>query len=819
MNQRHTVALAAGTATLMAAFPMSGIFGTWTWVLYSAFAIASVTGAAIAARALRGRIWVQLLAMLGALTIMMTWLAHAPHAFLGTIPTRATLRAFGELLSSASADIRRSGLPVPDSPGLLFMTALGIGLVAVAVDLCAVGLRRPALAGFPMLAIYAIPVFVRVDSVSPVPFVIGAIGFLWLLVADNVERVRRFGRRFTGDGRGVDVWEPSPLAAAGRRLTVFGVALAVLIPLVVPGMTSGFLSRQNGFGTGPGPGSGIRGTSAVNLFADLTGQLKRDKPFEMLKVSTNNPNPYYLRFAVADQLTAAGFRNTVPASGQAVTARGIPDPALKVPGVNQRSYHATVAITDFNMSYLPIYQRLATTQKLDGSWLYDSVGNQVYSARSNTKGKSYSFDYVATEYSPVALNSAGNIEPTSSVNQYAVVPQQQPQLVEQKVRELIQGKTTEYEKVRAILRYFSKENGFTYALSTKEGTSSSELVNFLTNKQGYCQQYAVAMAWMVRTAHYPARVAFGFNKGGSRQDDTLSLTNLNLHAWTEVYFPNFGWVPFDPTPAQSGSAKPDWAPDADSKTAPNGLDPGGTVSGPDVNRSDDIGGAPHDPRERDSGSGTSVNIGNQAPTWPWWLLGGVVVLLVLASLPALRRAALRRRRRAGPAGGRPVTTAAGSGAPPGQMAVVVSPAVAVREAHAAWDELVDTLMDYRVPVTDAYTPRVVARRVTRELVLSGSPADALKLLGQAEEQARYARVPTVSGNLGAALRAVRRAVAATATRRVRLRAALFPPSVVQRWRYRAGTAGAALVNRAGRIRDGLVDTLSPRRLLARRSNR
>ena len=66
-----------------------------------------------------------------------------------------------------------------------------------------------------MLAIYSVPVAVCPDSVPPVPFVIGAAGFLWLLVTDNVDRVRRFGRRFTGDGRDVDVWEPSPLSSAG----------------------------------------------------------------------------------------------------------------------------------------------------------------------------------------------------------------------------------------------------------------------------------------------------------------------------------------------------------------------------------------------------------------------------------------------------------------------------------------------------------------------------------------------------------------------------------------------------------------------------
>ena len=44
------------------------------------------------------------------------------------------------------------------------------------------------------------------------------------------------------------------------------------------------------------------------------------------------------------------------------------------------------------------------------------------------------------------------------------------------------------------------------------------------------------MAWLVRAAGIPARVAFGFTNGSKRDGDTYTLTNLNLHAWTEVYF-------------------------------------------------------------------------------------------------------------------------------------------------------------------------------------------------------------------------------------------------------------------------------------------
>ena len=122
--------------------------------------------------------------------------------------------------------MRNLGIPVYDRKGLLFLTTAGIGLVAVLVDLVAVdaappGRGRPADArhlrgaGRDLL-----------DAISFVPFVIGALGYLWLLVTDSVDRVRLFGRRFTGDGRGVDMWEPSPLAAIGRRIAVIGVLLA-----------------------------------------------------------------------------------------------------------------------------------------------------------------------------------------------------------------------------------------------------------------------------------------------------------------------------------------------------------------------------------------------------------------------------------------------------------------------------------------------------------------------------------------------------------------------------------------------------------------
>src|SRR5690606_8063077 len=208
--------------------------------------------------------------------------------------------------------VATQALPVPDHDGLLLLTMAGIGLVAVSIDLLAVGLRRPALTGLPMLAVYSVPVAVSHESVSGFAFLLGVLGYLWLVATDNLERVRRFGRRFTGEGRSVQPWEPSPLAAAGRRLTVLGVVIALALPLAVPGMTSGLIDR---FGQGfPGSGTGGAGgnPTAVNLFAQLDGLLNRDETVELLRVTTDDPEPFYLRVGTADVITRQGFNHRSP---------------------------------------------------------------------------------------------------------------------------------------------------------------------------------------------------------------------------------------------------------------------------------------------------------------------------------------------------------------------------------------------------------------------------------------------------------------------------------------------------------------------------
>ncbi len=71
---------------------------------------------------------------------------------------------------------------------------------------------------------------------------------------------------------------------------------------------------------------------------------------------------------------------------------------------------------------------------------------------------------------------------------------------------------------------------------------------FLFDTQtGYCDYYASAMVVLLRLMGIPARLAAGY-AGGDAEGDTLLIRERHAHSWPEVYFPGWGWVPFEPTP-------------------------------------------------------------------------------------------------------------------------------------------------------------------------------------------------------------------------------------------------------------------------------
>src|SRR5690606_30004187 len=170
---RHRLGLVAAAATLLGTAPLGSMFEDWDWLFHCLVAVGLVAAGAAAARLLRAPVWGQVLAMLAALALALTWLFRSGEEPLGLLPGPATVVHFGELFNQLPAEIRTQALPVPGVDPFLLATALGVGLVAILVDVCVVGLRRPALAGLPMLAVYSVPVAISLESVSAISFAIG----------------------------------------------------------------------------------------------------------------------------------------------------------------------------------------------------------------------------------------------------------------------------------------------------------------------------------------------------------------------------------------------------------------------------------------------------------------------------------------------------------------------------------------------------------------------------------------------------------------------------------------------------------------------
>jgi transglutaminase-like putative cysteine protease len=110
-----------------------------------------------------------------------------------------------------------------------------------------------------------------------------------------------------------------------------------------------------------------------------------------------------------------------------------------------------------------------------------------------------------------------------------------------------------YEAAALLETWFREAGGFTYDEQPPAPIGGTPaLVDFVNEtKRGYCQHYAGAMALMLRLLGVPSRVAVGFTSGEySKDDKEWVVKDTNAHAWVEVWFPEFGWIPFDPTPGR-----------------------------------------------------------------------------------------------------------------------------------------------------------------------------------------------------------------------------------------------------------------------------
>jgi transglutaminase-like putative cysteine protease len=122
-------------------------------------------------------------------------------------------------------------------------------------------------------------------------------------------------------------------------------------------------------------------------------------------------------------------------------------------------------------------------------------------------------------------------------------------------RRLAAGARSEWEVVARVQRYLLDGDRFRYTTDVP-APGRHPLVDFLLRTHaGYCQHFAGAAALLLRLAGVPARMVAGFATG-IRKGGGYEVRDVDAHAWIEVYFQGYGWVPFNPTPAADAATIP-----------------------------------------------------------------------------------------------------------------------------------------------------------------------------------------------------------------------------------------------------------------------
>ncbi|MGG4170130.1 transglutaminase domain-containing protein [Rossellomorea vietnamensis] len=221
----------------------------------------------------------------------------------------------------------------------------------------------------------------------------------------------------------------------------------------------------------------------------------------------------------------------------------------------------------------------------NGYFSFNPIDEKVTSYKEpdeTVKLDEYELSYRSPSYSQKRMKAANEeqeiMQVPEFVDRYTQLPDTTPQRVKDLAVEITSEEDNWYDKVRAIEQYFSKEAYVYDQFDVPVPEEEQDYVDqFLFETQrGYCDNFSTSMVVLVRSLGIPARWAKGYTEGEySRQVDSTyklyEVSNNNAHSWVEVFFPEVGWVPFEPTVGFSNNVSYQYdldIPDSDTDEVP-----------------------------------------------------------------------------------------------------------------------------------------------------------------------------------------------------------------------------------------------------------
>jgi transglutaminase-like putative cysteine protease len=219
------------------------------------------------------------------------------------------------------------------------------------------------------------------------------------------------------------------------------------------------------------------------------------------------------------------------------------------------SYRVIMEPVGLNLFFLaPVALRVGgnyrVVQVASDSSVYNAFGSGdegsqnvgVYTAEADTR-----------DPEPLVRDSTSQTYPARISSLYLRLPSVDPRIPELAQKIAASAGDSNYARARSVESYL--KNNLGYTLELPGFGVADPLAHFLfVRRKGHCEYFASSMTVMLRTLGIPARVVNGF-RGGEYNDLTGSyiVREKDAHSWVEVYFPEYGWMTFDPTPSSAAA--------------------------------------------------------------------------------------------------------------------------------------------------------------------------------------------------------------------------------------------------------------------------
>lgn len=692
--------------TLRPMFTDSG-FLTWLPLLLAVPAIIGALGVTVRApRAVT--LVVQIIGMTG----ILLWLGFrdAPTPESPDHPVFQPLYLLGQM---GTATVRNSSTPLPTEPGLVWLLLCILALVVVALEVLVNGLEQPAWALAPLGVVYGVGALTLPAEMEFSSFVAVTLGYaLLLLTSTHLAGISTRRPRF----------QVTRLAVAVATLAVALVVAPLLTPLVPLGEKQPWLQA---------------GRSKPIELSDpkiaLNDNLRRPAEQVVLRYSTDSETPVYLRTVALTRLSTSGAELTAMKLATTGLSGADTSPGRRVE-TNVRMLMPS--------EYLPV--PFAVDEfKADGSWAHDRDTMSIVATGNSRTEQTTGLEYEAVSTVPdltredLEAATAGGAPGDDTLT----VPEGLDPRVPDLAASITAQATTDGQKAMAIQSYLRSAE-FTYSLDAPDTAGMDVISDFiLEDHAGYCIHFAAGMITLARLEGIPARMAIGFTPGEKDGDEWI-VTTHNMHSWPELYFEDWGWVPFEPTKSIVGppeytdpdvgdgpSASPSPSPTTSSVPSTSPSVPVEPTVEPSVPPTTS-------PGESDGSTGTAA-----------LLLLGVAVLL---ALPFGSRVIARLwRLRAGQA---PVDAAEG-----------------------AWHEVRALFRDVGLDWSEG-SPVPVSHELGEHL--AAPAAEGLAVVAGTVERSRYAREGAETSGLATQVRGFRHELLRTQPRAARVRALLLPSSLL-----------------------------------------